>query len=75
MPYFIYKVHAPLNNLEKVAQHVSFKDASKTVKKLREAPDMASGAKIRMIFAANELEAEDLLSQVRKPEPMVGDDY
>lgn len=75
MPYFIYKVHAPLKNLEKVAQHASFKEASRTVKELRAAPDMAAGGAIRMIFAENELEAEDLLSQVRKPEPMVGDDY
>lgn len=73
MPYYIYKVHAPLKNLEKVAQHASFKEASKTVKELRET--LAAGATIRMIFAGNELEAEDLLSQVRKPEPMVGDDY
>lgn len=75
MPYFIYKVHAPLNNLEKVSQHASFKEASRTVKELREAPEKLAGASIRMIFAANELEAEDLLSQVRHPEPMVGDDY
>lgn len=75
MPYFIYKVHAPLKNLEKVAQHASFKEASKAVKELRAAPGMAAGGMVRMIFAENELQAEDLLSQVRDPEPMVGDDY
>ena len=75
MPYFIYKVHAPLKNLEKVAQHASFKEATRAVKELRAAPDMAAGDTVRMIFAGNELEAEDLLSQVRPPEPMIGDDY
>jgi hypothetical protein len=77
MPYFIYKIHSPLKNLEKISQHASFKDASAAVRELRAAsaypaPD---GGTLRMIFAENELLAEDLLSQVRPPEPMVGDDY
>jgi len=28
-----------------------------------------------VIFADNELQAEDLLQQVREPEPLIGDDY
>jgi len=81
MPYYIYKIHPPLKTLELVGEHASFKDASNTVKALRteltQAAEVASsaGITIKMIFADNELAAEDLLSQVRPPEPMVGDDY
>ena len=75
MPYFIYKVIPPLGNLEKVAQHAAFKDASAQAKSLRNAGDLPAGCTIKMIFAENELQAEDLLSQVREPEPLIGDDY
>lgn len=75
MPYFIYKVLPPLGNLEKVAQHDAFKDASAQAKSLRKAEDSQTGCQIKVIFADNELMAEDLLSQVRDPEPLVGDDY
>lgn len=78
MPYYLYKIHAPLKNLELVAQHASFKAASDAVKALRaEVAEFSpsAGMAIKMIFADNELAAEDLLSQVRPPEPMVGDDY
>lgn len=75
MPYFIYKIHAPIGNLEFVAQHAAFKDASGQAKALRNADDLPSGCTIKVIFAENQLQAEDLLSQVREPEPMIGDDY
>jgi len=75
MPYFIYKVHPPLGNLEKVAQHAAYKDASVQAKSLRNAGDLPAGCAIKLIFAENELQAEDLLSQVREAEPMIGDDY
>lgn len=75
MPYFIYKIHAPLGNLEYVAQHAAFKDATVHAKSLRNAGDLPVGCLIKMIFAENQLQAEDLLSQVREPEPMIGDDY
>ncbi len=75
MPYYIYKIHSPLKNLEMLSTHASFKEASGAVKELRASSNPAEGATLRMIFADNELQAEDLLSQVRPPEPMVGDDY
>ncbi|HUY03480.1 MAG TPA: hypothetical protein VMV33_09360 [Rhodocyclaceae bacterium] len=76
MPYYVYKIHPPLKTLELVGQHASFKEASSAVKALRaEASQAVAGITIKMIFADNELAAEDLLSQVRPPEPMVGDDY
>ena len=75
MPYFIYKVLPPIGNLAKVAQHAAFKDASAQAKSLRNAGDLPAGCTIKVIFAENELMAEDLLSQVREPEPLIGDDY
>lgn len=75
MPYFIYKIHPPLGNLEKLSQHAVYKEASSQAKALRNAGDLQAGCTIKVIFAENELQAEDLLSQVREPEPMIGDDY
>lgn len=75
MPYFIYKIHPPLGNLEYVAQHAAFKDASTQAKALRQAGELPAGGAVKVIFAENQLQAEDLLSQVREPEPMIGDDY
>jgi hypothetical protein len=74
MPYFIYKV-LPLGILEKIARYDAFRDASVEAKKLRASPDLPAHCKIRIIFAENELHAEDLLSQVREPERgVIGDD-
>jgi hypothetical protein len=79
MPYFIYRIHAlpgaALKRLEKVSQLASFKEASAVAKEMRLAPDLPAGCAVKVIFAENELQAEDLLNQVREPEPMIGDDY
>lgn len=75
MPYFIYRIRPPLGNLEKIAEHPAFKDASRQAKALRNAADLPEGCVIKVMFAENELMAEDLLSQVREPEPLIGDDY
>jgi hypothetical protein len=51
----------------------SFKEASTEAKRLR-----AEGSRtgmVKVVFADNELMAEDLLSQVREAPPMIGDDY
>jgi hypothetical protein len=75
MPYYIYKIHHPLRNLEQVAQQAAFKDASNQAKSLRTSADLPAGCLVKVIFAENELQAEDLLSQAREPEPLIGDDY
>ena len=69
MPYYIYRVSIrPLLHLDLLAQSASFKEASAKVKLLRAAPDLPPDCQIRMIFAENELTAEDLLSQIRERE-------
>jgi hypothetical protein len=75
MPYFIYKV-GPLNILEKQGQAEVFKEAKALANALRKTLDPKTGARIKMIFADNELLAEDTLSQPRELDPsLAGDDY
>ena len=75
MPYFVYKI-GPLNILEKQGQADSFKGAKAIANELRKGVDPASGQTVKMIFAENELAAEDTLSQPRELDPsLAGDDY
>ena len=77
MPYYLYRVTqaGPIKQLNKVTQFDVFKDASTEAKQLRKAADLPAGALIKVIFADNELMAEDLLNQVREGEPLTGDDW
>ncbi len=75
MPYFIYKI-GPLNILEKQAEADGFKEARVLAKDLRKSLLPNTGTRIQMIFADNELAAEDMLSQPRELDPsLAGDDY
>lgn len=75
MPYYIYKVfEAPLRRLEKIEAHDAFKDASARAKELRRALALSEGCAVKTIFADNELQAEDVLSQLREAQPDPGDD-
>lgn len=63
MPYFVYKIfETPIRRLEKIEQHDTFREASNRAKQLR------SDARhvIKVMFAENELLAEDLLNQIRE---------
>lgn len=72
MPYYLYDiVEHPIRQLKKLAQYPSFKEASAEAKRVRAAGE-CSNAKV--IFAENELQAEDLLSQLRQAPPVLGDD-
>ncbi len=74
MAYYLYRVF-PFARLEKVTQFDAFGDASAAAKKLRAAADLPADCRVKVIFAENELQAEDLLSQVRPREPgVVGDE-
>ncbi len=74
MPYYIYEiVEQPIRTLKKIADHPSFKEASAAAKQLR--ADGTYAGTVKVVFADNELQAEDLLSQVREAPPMIGDDY
>jgi hypothetical protein len=75
MPYYIYKI-GPLNILSKQGQAESFKEAKAVANELRKTLDPNAGQIIKMIFAENELAAEDTLSQPRELDAsLAGDDY
>ena len=74
LPYYIYQIFK-FKRLEKVAEYASFKDASAQVKALRVVPDLPLECTVKMIFAENEWQAEDLLSEIREGEKgVVGDE-
>lgn len=76
MPYFIFRTFAfPIRRLESAGSEDSFRAASARAKSLRASPDLPAGCVVRMVFANSELEAEDLLNQVRAAAPgVVGDE-
>lgn len=75
MPYFVYKITHPFKQLEKIDSFPNFKGASTFAKSVRTGVAETDNYAVKVIFAENELQAEDLLNQVREPEPMTGDDY
>lgn len=76
MPYYLYRITqlGPVKQLDKLGQFDSFKIASAEAKRMRAGTDLPAGATVRVMFADNELQAEDLLQQVREPQPVIGDD-
>ncbi len=75
MPYFIYRVtEFPIRKLEKLEQHDAYRDASARVRQMRTEQADGSPTLLKMIHADTELQAEDLLNQVREPAPEPGDD-
>ena len=72
MPYYVY-ARSPGAQLERIAEHASFPAASAQAKQLRGGLPARSLVRIQVIFAENELQAEDLLLQVRDAQP-AGDD-
>jgi hypothetical protein len=76
MPYFIYKIGGPFKLLEKQGQADSFKEAKAIANGFRRDLDPNDGYTVKMIFAENELAAEDVLSQPRELDAsLAGDDY
>jgi hypothetical protein len=75
MPYYLYKVQQnPILQISKIEQYEVFREASARAKDLRREMALADGSMVKVIFAENELAAEDMLSQVREPQPELGDD-
>lgn len=75
MPYYIYRItQQPIRLLKKLDQQESYRDASASVKRLRAELPEGSGVSVKMIHAENELDAEDLLNEVREAAIDSGDD-
>jgi hypothetical protein len=77
MAYYLYRITqtGPVKQLDKLAEFDTFRPASAEAKRLRTETDLPANVMVKVIFADNELQAEDLLQQVREPEPLIGDDY
>lgn len=72
MPYFVYRV-LPFAQLRKLAEFESYKPAAAHAREVRASQVAGEPGTVKIIFADNELHAEDLLCQVRVAEP-VGDE-
>ncbi len=68
MPYFVFRLAGIVGLPECLAQASSYREAKTMVRELR-AREVGDAAAIRMVFAANEIEAADLLTQPREPDP------
>ncbi len=65
MPYFVYRIESrPVMRLSKLECFASFREASAHAKSAR--ANLPEGTAIRVIFAENELHAEDLLCTARE---------
>lgn len=75
MPYYIYKIFEfPMKRMEKIEQHEIYKQGSERSKTLRRDLALTEQCQVKLVFAENELQAEELLMQVREPAPELGDD-
>lgn len=68
MPYFVYKITQPtpiVKNLRFEKEFKIFKDAKKFTRDVRAELPLNGGITIKMIHAANQLQAEELLMEKR----------
>lgn len=74
MPYYVYKMNEGLNsmvkNLECLDEFESFKDAKNLARTRRSEQNEADEAIYKVIFAANQLAAEEMLTEKRE-EPIL----
>jgi phage/plasmid-associated DNA primase len=69
MPYFIYKVTQPtpiVKNLKFVKEFEEFKEAKAYTREVRAELPLNGGITMKMIHAANQLQAEELLMEKRE---------
>ena len=73
MPYYVFRTAALVGLPERLGEAPGYREAKALMTELRSRSD--DPASIRMVFAANEIEAADLLTQPREPDPsLAGDD-
>ena len=68
MPYFVFRMGGLIGLPERLAEAPSYREAKAFIRELR-GREGADAAPIRMMFAANEFEAIELLTQPREPDP------
>ncbi|MGV6810123.1 MAG: hypothetical protein ACWA5U_09635 [bacterium] len=69
MPYYVYKITQPtpvMKNMEMLEQFDVYKDARNHARHLRSDMPANSGIQIKVMFASNQLEAEEQLQEKRE---------
>ncbi len=69
MPYFVYKITQPtpvVKNLDFQKEFETFKDAKKFAREMRAELPLNGGIQVKMVHAANPLQAEELLLEKRE---------
>lgn len=75
MPYYVFRL-GMFKVLEKQGEWPSFKEARVHVNELRKTLDPKTGDKYKMIFAENEIAAQETLSAERElDQRLTGDDW
>ncbi|MBN8763755.1 MAG: hypothetical protein BGP20_07605 [Thiobacillus sp. 63-78] len=75
MPYYVFRL-GMFKVLEKQAEWPSFKEARAHVNALRKTLDPNTGDKYKMIFAENEIAAQETLTAERElDQRLTGDDW
>ncbi len=68
--YFVYKItdsaNALVKQLEKIGRHDSYREAKQQVRQLRNENPPGSGVSYKIMFAENELQAEEQLQEKRE---------
>ena len=74
MPYYVYKIGASVSqlvkNLDLVGTYDNFKEAKNFAKEQRMGLDKDDAAQVKVMFAENQLEAEEKLMEHRE-QPIV----
>ena len=68
MPYYVFKITQPtpvVKNLDFQKEFEKFKDAKKFARDMRAELPLNGGITVKMIHAANQLQAEELLMEKR----------
>ena len=70
MPYYIYRIHQGpttiVKNLELIGQHEEYKQAKQQAKQLRIEQSADDNSQIKVMFAHNQLDAEEKLMEARE---------
>jgi len=69
MPYYVFKITQPtpiVKNLEFEKKFENFKEAKTYSRKMRAELPLNGGISVKMIHAANQLQAEELLMEKRE---------
>ena len=69
LPYFIYRLRPP-RAPEKAGAFAGYQEARTAVREMRRALDRGDPVTVRMVFAADEAQAERLLTERREPRPL-----